>query len=65
MATNLGGRPVSVVDAGGAPFVRVTDKAPIAVPVTDGKGAPITLVESGAPPINLVNDDGTQWEAPE
>jgi len=44
--------------------VRVTDKAPIVTPVTDGKGPPITLVSSGAPPINLVNADGAQWEAP-
>lgn len=55
MAANLGGRPVSVVAAGGAPFVRVTAGAPIATPVEAGAG----------PPITLVNDDGTQWEEPE
>lgn len=64
MATNLCGPPVSVVATGGRPYVRVTDKAPIVTPVTDGKGPPITLVSSGAPPINLVNADGAQWEAP-
>lgn len=64
MAVNKCGRPVSVVSAGGAPYVRVTANAPIATPVTDGKAAPITLVSAGAPPINLVNADGTQWVAP-
>jgi len=63
LATNLCGRPVSVVAAGGVPYVRVTDKAPIATPVTGGKAPPITLVSAGAPPINLVNADGTQWVA--
>lgn len=60
MATNLGGRPVSVVSAGAPPYVRVTSRAPIATPVSAGKGTPIMLVASGAPPINLVQNDGTQ-----
>jgi hypothetical protein len=61
LASNLGGRPVSVVSAGGAPYVRSTaTNVPIATPVTDGKAPPITLVSAGAPPIRLVNDDGTE-----
>lgn len=61
MASNLCGRPVSVVSAGGAPYVQVLANAPIATPVTGGKAPPITLVSAGAPPIVLVNSDGTAW----
>lgn len=61
MASNLGGRPVSVVSVGGAPYVRTTaTNVPIATPVSGGKAPPITLVSNGAPPINLIKDDGTQ-----
>lgn len=59
-----GGPPVTVLDAGGVPFVQVSTGAPIATPVAAG-GLPITLVASGAPPIVLLNDDGSAWEAPE
>lgn len=51
-------RPVCVVASGGSPFVSVSDGPP-ATPVADGP--PITLVEAGAPPICLVNDDGSAW----
>ena len=65
MASNLGGRAVSVVAAGGIPYVRSTvGNTPIATPVTTGNAPPITLVSSGAPPINLVDDLGVQWVAP-
>lgn len=53
-----------MVAAGGAPYVRVTVGAPTATPVTTEDAPPITLVSAGAPPIVLINDDGTQWEAP-
>lgn len=57
----VGGPPVSVVASGGAPFVRTTaTNVPIATPVSNGKAPPITLVASGAPPIRLVQDDGTE-----
>lgn len=51
-------RPVCIVASGGVPYVSSLDGPP-ATPVADGP--PITLVEAGAPPICLVNDDGSAW----
>lgn len=62
----MGARAVTIVDAGGPAFVNVADlavPAPAATPV-DAGGAPIVLVAAGAPPICLINADGTIWEAP-
>lgn len=54
---------VIVTESGGAPRVNVTDSVPQYVTEL-GFGVPITLVASDAPPITLLNDDGTLWEAP-
>lgn len=44
------GFPVVLSDTG-APFVAVTERAPLATIATNGRGAPIRLVEDGAPPL--------------
>lgn len=44
------GFPV-VLSERGAPFVAVTERAPLATIATNGRGAPIRLVEDGAPPL--------------
>lgn len=44
------GFPVVLSDIG-APFVAVTERAPLATIATNGRGAPIRLVETGAPPL--------------
>lgn len=44
------GFPV-VLSETGAPFVAVTERAPLATIATNGRGAPIRLVEDGAPPL--------------
>lgn len=53
--------PVILVDAGGLPRVNTTGAVPHTVS-TNGFGVPITLVEDSAPPITLLNEDGTVWE---
>lgn len=44
------GFPVVLSDRG-APFVAVTERAPLATIATNGRGAPIRLVDDGAPPL--------------
>jgi len=44
------GFPV-VLSERGAPFVAVTENAPLATIATNGAGAPIRLVDEGAPPL--------------
>lgn len=46
----VSGFPVVLSDTG-APFVAVTEHAPLATIATNGRGAPIRLVEDGAPPL--------------
>lgn len=52
-------RPVTIVASGAPAYVNVGLSGPPATPVTDGP--PIVLASSGAPPIGLVNDDGSVW----
>jgi hypothetical protein len=47
---SVSGFPI-VLSERGAPFVAVTERAPLATIATNGRGAPIRLVEDGAPPL--------------
>lgn len=44
------GFPVVLSDTG-APFVAVTERAPLATIAANGRGTPIRLVTEGAPPL--------------
>lgn len=44
------GFPVVITD-NGAPFVAVTEGAPVATVATNGLGVPITVVSENAPPL--------------
>jgi hypothetical protein len=56
--------PVRIVTANAPPFVQVSANAPPFV-VYEGDapniGVPITVVTDGAPPITLLNEDGSPW----
>jgi hypothetical protein len=57
--------PVRIVSGGAPPFVQAANAPPFVVYAGEAPniGFPITIVTDGAPPITLLNEDGSTWSA--